>query len=420
MQKGSSRIYWANAMFSEADRDFNSKCVGRLREVGYDVFLPQEAGVNKTSSPSAKDIFVTDTSAIMGSDIMIACIDQESIDCGVAAEIGIAYAYGIPVIGIYTDMRQYRIGEGRMYKNPYVVGAIEANGELTSTIEEVIEAVGKYVLRSPTQIQEDASSIRKDIFNNIASDYTAFIRKLESWYEPLWSIETSVVATLSLTKGQRVLDFGCGTGEIGRAVTQMYPHSLYIGYDESEQMVQRAIALNAGNESCNFSSSWPVIQKHSPFDVILFSFVLHDVDNPIELINNASNLLHSDGSVVITDLTTWDLPKLTNFLRCELARPHKVVDRRFNPNKIKGIVDNSNFNVVDCQLAMPTVHFPSSDELDQYLRNFGVYKGMDLPLGLRLADCEFASKRVKKALKACAYPFVDQRAFVTCTLKQAV
>jgi nucleoside 2-deoxyribosyltransferase len=44
------QIYWANALFTEADRRFNAYYVKRLREAGYDVFLPQEAAVNEDNS----------------------------------------------------------------------------------------------------------------------------------------------------------------------------------------------------------------------------------------------------------------------------------------------------------------------------------------------------------------------------------
>ena len=121
MDNKTKTIYWANTLFSEADQNFNIKFVKILRNSGYKVFLPQEIKVNHPElnlSPTSWDIFSKDTSAILNSALLIACIDQESIDCGVACEIGIAYEAGIPIIGLYTDFRQYRSGNGKMYKIP--------------------------------------------------------------------------------------------------------------------------------------------------------------------------------------------------------------------------------------------------------------------------------------------------------------
>jgi nucleoside 2-deoxyribosyltransferase len=128
------QIYWANALFTEADRKFNAYYVERLREVGYDVFLPQEAAVNEEILPTAEDVFRVDTTAVINSCLLVACLDQETIDSGVACEIGLAYAFGIPIIGLYTDIRQYRQGPGKMYKNLYVIGAIESIGEIVRSV----------------------------------------------------------------------------------------------------------------------------------------------------------------------------------------------------------------------------------------------------------------------------------------------
>lgn len=138
-------VYWANALFSEADREFSAKCVAVIRSRGYSVYLPQEATVNHAIEPSAEDIFRIDTEAIIKSKVLIACVDQETIDSGVACEVGIAYASKIPIIGVYTDIRQYRRGPNRMYKNPYVMGAITANGVIVSDIEQVLHHLSSYL-----------------------------------------------------------------------------------------------------------------------------------------------------------------------------------------------------------------------------------------------------------------------------------
>jgi nucleoside 2-deoxyribosyltransferase len=138
------KIYWANALFSEADRNFNDISVARVRSAGYSVFLPQEA-FSGDADPTNEEIFRVDTDELQSCDVVVACLDQFPIDSGVACEIGVAYGANIPVIGLYTDIRSRRIGPGRMYKNQYVLGAIEANGEIVSCIEDLLKALQKYL-----------------------------------------------------------------------------------------------------------------------------------------------------------------------------------------------------------------------------------------------------------------------------------
>ncbi len=138
------RLYWANALFSEADRKFNEDSVARVRAAGYSVFLPQEA-FSGDADPTNEEIFRVDTDELQSCDAVVACLDQFPIDSGVACEIGVAYGANIPVIGLYTDIRSKRVGPGRMYKNQYVLGAIEANGEIVSSVEDLLETLPKYL-----------------------------------------------------------------------------------------------------------------------------------------------------------------------------------------------------------------------------------------------------------------------------------
>jgi nucleoside 2-deoxyribosyltransferase len=138
------KVYWANALFSEADRKFNEEFVAKVRAAGYSVFLPQEA-FSGDADPTNEEIFRVDTDELQSCDVVIACLDQFPIDSGVACEIGVAYGANIPVIGLYTDIRRKRTGSGRMYKNQYVLGAIEANGEIVSSVDELLKMLPKYL-----------------------------------------------------------------------------------------------------------------------------------------------------------------------------------------------------------------------------------------------------------------------------------
>jgi nucleoside 2-deoxyribosyltransferase len=134
------KIYWANSIFSAADRAFNEQCVTLLRKNGYIVLNPQDNKFNQEGVEcSSLDIFSKDTSMIQECDIFIACIDQETIDCGVACELGIAWALNKKVLGLYTDFRQFRKGEGKMYKNPYVTGCIQCRGKIFSSFKDLLK-----------------------------------------------------------------------------------------------------------------------------------------------------------------------------------------------------------------------------------------------------------------------------------------
>ena len=417
-------IYWANAMFSAADRSFNAEYADMLREAGYKVYLPQQATVNIPAddpSPTASNIFRIDTRAILDSQLLVACLDQETIDCGVACEIGVAFAYGLPIIGLLTDLRQYRRGAGQIYKNLYVVGAIEAVGEIVSDAESLLRAITVHLHRSGMTAPVDMSrNARLVHFSSIAPHYSDFTKRLESWYAPPWSVERSLSRWFRSILPHRVVEFGCGAGDIGAYITRQYPDVLYLGYDESPEMIRTASACHGGTKS-TFTSSWTDVlaqAENEPFDLALVLFVLHDNSASEGLVNQILDCLKPGGVILIVDLSTWDLPRVTSYLRQELARPLLVPDKRIDPTKITKFAKTSKLTLLDCEIVMPLVHFPSDTDLDEYLEVFGVYQGMDLPLGLGRNHAALHRQLAKQALSLLDYPFTDQRSFIVCALKK--
>lgn len=155
-------IYFAAPLFAKSDLLYNAMLVKKIRAVSEDltVYLPQEneAINDKTAYADSKMIALADTEKVLESDLMIALLDGLTIDAGIASEIGVAYAKGIPVIGLYTDSRQQggshpkklealqQVAENQFhYLNLYTVGLIKLNGSIVSDETELLEALKVYL-----------------------------------------------------------------------------------------------------------------------------------------------------------------------------------------------------------------------------------------------------------------------------------
>lgn len=148
------KIYLANGLFSQADRDFNTKVAHYLRSYGAVLYVPQEnMGINdKSKIVTSIDIVNADLSELMASDVLVAIIDGETIDSGVAAEIGAFYTTGRPIIALCTDIRfNNDMLENKMntikedvfenpimYKNLFVLGMIKERGKVAKGLHEVV------------------------------------------------------------------------------------------------------------------------------------------------------------------------------------------------------------------------------------------------------------------------------------------
>jgi len=94
------KIYMAGALFTAAERLWNERIAKRLRELGYQVFLPQE--VQETS---AFVIFSKDVAGLDDADVVVAWVEGPDPDSGTSWEIGYSYANGKLIIVYTTDSR---------------------------------------------------------------------------------------------------------------------------------------------------------------------------------------------------------------------------------------------------------------------------------------------------------------------------
>lgn len=156
------KLYFAAPLFAASDLHYNSELVASIRQQypQLEIYLPQEnAAINdKSAYADSKMIALADTEKVLESDLMIALLDGLTIDAGVASEIGVAYAKGIPVLGLYTDSRQQgadnqqklaalqTVAENQFhYVNLYTVGLIKLNGEIYSSEAALLAGLADYL-----------------------------------------------------------------------------------------------------------------------------------------------------------------------------------------------------------------------------------------------------------------------------------
>lgn len=152
------KIYFANALFSQADINYNAQLAAQIRNLSpqIDLYLPQENNdINdKQAYADSKMIAQADTEKLLASDLVIAILDGNAIDNGVASEIGVAYAQKIPIIGLYTDTRQQGAGNQQKlaalsqvaenqfhYVNLYTTGLIKLNGTIVNNEADLLTAI---------------------------------------------------------------------------------------------------------------------------------------------------------------------------------------------------------------------------------------------------------------------------------------
>jgi nucleoside 2-deoxyribosyltransferase len=104
------RIYFAGALFTAAERDWNAAFAAGLRGAGHEVFLPQEQEAGR----DAAGIFAGDVGGIDWADAVVAVVDGADPDSGTSWEVGYSYRKK-PIVLVRTDIREHTGSGGASY-----------------------------------------------------------------------------------------------------------------------------------------------------------------------------------------------------------------------------------------------------------------------------------------------------------------
>jgi nucleoside 2-deoxyribosyltransferase len=163
------KAYLANGLFTVGDRIVNDVIAREVRARYFlhtgehmDLYNPMEneAINDKESYADSVTIYQADSKPLMESDFLIAVIDGNTIDEGVACEIGMFSTTGKPIFALYSDIRQQGrqhpkklqalMNDGTenqfMYRNLFVVGAIKnTEGGIYESMHSLVKAIQEYI-----------------------------------------------------------------------------------------------------------------------------------------------------------------------------------------------------------------------------------------------------------------------------------
>lgn len=140
------------------------------------------------------------------------------------------------------------------------------------------------------------------LFDGEAKDYDLFFES-ELGKQVLKYEGRAIQSSLSLRKGQRVLDVGCGTGIFTRLLAQKGLN--VTGVDESEKMLSHAKSKSEldGVEFINANAeNLPFPDAH--FDRVLCAFMLEFASNTLKVVTEMIRVLKPGGIMVIATLNS--------------------------------------------------------------------------------------------------------------------
>ncbi|MFP4470911.1 MAG: class I SAM-dependent methyltransferase [Bacteroidales bacterium] len=130
---------------------------------------------------------------------------------------------------------------------------------------------------------------------------------------------TAELAAAGFREG-RVLDAGCGFGAVAIELAKKFPQAQITGIDLADPLLEmaRRFAANTGLSRIPEFIRGDVIKTDFPdnhFDVVISSFMLHIVEDPVQMLNEIQRIAKPNAVILITDLRRIWLGHLVKKLR---------------------------------------------------------------------------------------------------------
>jgi ubiquinone/menaquinone biosynthesis C-methylase UbiE len=147
-------------------------------------------------------------------------------------------------------------------------------------------------------------------------------------YDAKWAfyVEATTRETLRrmpMHAGARVLDVGCGTGELLRRLRARYPAAALAGLDPVPQMLEVAKSKLSGSEDLRIGYADNLPWTAGSFDTVVSCNMFHYITHPVAALREMARVLRPGGTIVLTD---W----CDDYLACRVCNLYlRLTNRAF-------------------------------------------------------------------------------------------
>lgn len=145
--------------------------------------------------------------------------------------------------------------------------------------------------------------------------------KLAHKYNNLWvqkyslgptrrEVKKIVLPLLEKNKELKILDIGCGTGQLIKEISDHYNKVNYLGIDVAENMIEVAKKNNKGKNVKFKTSSIESFENNDKYDIIICTHAFPYFPNKQEMIKKMAGLCNKKGQVIIVNSSTNSLKDL--------------------------------------------------------------------------------------------------------------
>jgi ubiquinone/menaquinone biosynthesis C-methylase UbiE len=162
----------------------------------------------------------------------------------------------------------------------------------------------------------------------VADPVVAEYARAAERYDEKWAfyVEATTRETLRripMTAAARVLDVGCGTGELLRRLRAKYPHARLTGLDPVTEMLAVAREKLSGQDDLKVGYADSLPWQAGSFDVLVSCNMFHYITHPVAALQEMARVIRPGGVLVLTD---W----CDDYVACRLCNLYlRLTNRAF-------------------------------------------------------------------------------------------
>ena len=190
--------------------------------------------------------------------------------------------------------------------------------------------------------------------------------------KPFWDL----AGLVQPRPGGRVVDLGCGTGELTRELHRLLRASETVGIDSSPAMLERAREF--AGEGLRFERGDIATWEPAPFDVVFSNAALHWLPDHPQLLTRLTRALPDGGQLAVQVPANGDHPSHTVGMAVADEPPFAEVfaadappdpaTRVLAPEAYAELLDQLGFGEQHVRLQVYVHHLPSSEDVLEWVK----------------------------------------------------
>lgn len=191
--------------------------------------------------------------------------------------------------------------------------------------------------------------------------------KLAHKYNKLWvqkyslgptrrKVKKIVLPMLEKNKELKILDIGCGTGQLINEIRQQFHSVNYLGIDVAENMIDIAKKNNEGENIKFKTCSIETFDSKDKYDIIICTHAFPYFPNKEEMMKKISSLCNEEGQVIIVNSSTNSLKDLiiNFFLKATTSKA-----KYLSINEMKKLFEVSKLKVKNIEIIRERFYMPT-------------------------------------------------------------